>query len=82
MGTPFKECPACGAHLDANERCDCKADGQNETRKPRRMKLVVICREIDKETGRIVVYRVPAEIDGGCGKNRWNCGVMKRRLHK
>ena len=28
-----------------------------------RMKLVVICREIDKETGRIAVYRVPAEID-------------------
>lgn len=63
MGTPFKECPVCGAHLDANERCDCGADGQNETRKPHRMKLVVICREIDKETGRIAVYRVPAKID-------------------
>ena len=24
MSTPFKECPSCGAHLDAGERCDCK----------------------------------------------------------
>ena len=23
MSTPFRECPACGAHLDAGERCDC-----------------------------------------------------------
>ena len=24
VSTPFKECPSCGAHLDAGERCDCK----------------------------------------------------------
>lgn len=23
MSTPFRECPACGAHLDAGERCEC-----------------------------------------------------------
>lgn len=23
MSTPFRECPACGARLDAGERCDC-----------------------------------------------------------
>lgn len=24
MSAPFRECPACGAHLDAGEACDCK----------------------------------------------------------
>lgn len=23
MSKPYRECPACGAHLDAGERCDC-----------------------------------------------------------
>lgn len=23
MGTPYRECPNCGAHLDAGEPCDC-----------------------------------------------------------
>lgn len=24
MGTPYRECPNCGAHLDAGELCDCR----------------------------------------------------------
>lgn len=30
MGKPYRECPHCGAHLDAGERCDC---GEPEQRK-------------------------------------------------
>ena len=55
MGKPYRECQFCGAHLDAGERCDCR-------REP--MKLVAICREVDKETGQIAVYQVNREING------------------
>lgn len=68
MGTPYRECPNCGAHLDAGEPCDCT----NKEREPRpaaepkkplqRMRLMVVCREIDKETGRIAVYPLDMEI--------------------
>lgn len=30
MGTPFRKCPDCGAHLDANETCDCRKPEQEE----------------------------------------------------
>lgn len=26
MGKPYRECPYCGAHLDAGEICDCRAE--------------------------------------------------------
>lgn len=30
MSTPYKECPACGAHLDVGEPCDCQAAGSRK----------------------------------------------------
>ena len=30
MGKPYRECPHCGAHLDAGERCDCGEPEQQE----------------------------------------------------
>ena len=65
MGKPYRECPFCGAHLDAGEMCDCR----EPERKPaaaeesRRMRLVAICREVDKDTGRIAVYQINREIN-------------------
>ena len=67
MGTPYRECPNCGAHLDAGELCDCRRSEreprrpEQEPRKP--MRLMAICREIDKDTGRIAVYPLKMEID-------------------
>lgn len=65
MGTPYRECPECGAHLDTGELCDCNqieraARPAEEPRKP--MRLMAVCREIDKATGRIAVYPVNTEI--------------------
>lgn len=57
MARPFKICPDCGAHLDASEPCDCKDAIEREPPKPReRLKLLVVCREVDKESGRVSVY--------------------------
>lgn len=67
MGKPYRECPRCGAHLDAGEICDCrkpKREPQAAEGAPRRMRLVAICREVDKDTGRIAVYPLNREIDG------------------
>ena len=67
MGTPYRERPNCGAHLDAGELCDCRRSEreprrpEQEPRKP--MRLMAICREIDKDTGRIAVYPLKMEID-------------------
>ena len=66
MGTPYRECPNCGAHLDAGELCDCRRS-ERETRRPEQeprkpMRLMAICREIDKDTGRIAVYPLKTEI--------------------
>lgn len=33
MGTPYRECPNCGAHLDAGELCDCRRS-EREPRRP------------------------------------------------
>lgn len=33
MGTPYRECPNCGAHLDAGELCDCRRT-EREPRRP------------------------------------------------
>ena len=66
MGKPYRECPRCGAHLDAGELCDCgdqKRKPQAAEDTPRRMRLVAICREVDKATGRIAVYPIEAEIN-------------------
>lgn len=30
MGTPYRVCEHCGAHLDANEKCDCRNPKQEE----------------------------------------------------
>lgn len=67
MGTPYRECPNCEAHLDAGELCDCRRS-ERETRRPEQeprkpMRLMAICREIDKDTGRIAVYPLKTEID-------------------
>lgn len=68
MGTPYRECPNCGAHLDAGELCDCRRS-EREPRRPepekplKRMSLMVVCREVDKETGKIAVYPLKTEID-------------------
>ena len=56
MGTPYRECPNCGAHLDAGEPCDCAQKERDprpaaEPEKPlQRMHLMVVCREVNKET--------------------------------
>ena len=56
MARPFKICPDCGAHLDASEPCDCKDAIEREPPKPReRVKLLAVCREVDKESGRVSV---------------------------
>ena len=57
MGKPYRECPRCGAHLDAGEICDCRAEREKEAKERREeMKLIAICREVDKDTGKIAVY--------------------------
>lgn len=69
MGTPYRECPNCGAHLDAGEPCDCTHKRRDqrpaaEPEKPlKRVSLMVVCREVDKETGKIAVYPLKTEID-------------------
>lgn len=63
MARPFKICPDCGAHLDASEPCDCKDAIEREPPKPReRLKLLAVCREADKESGRVSVYPLDLEI--------------------
>ena len=63
MARPFKICPDCGAHLDASEPCDCKDAIEREPPKPReRLKLLAVCREVDKESGRVSVYPLDLEI--------------------
>lgn len=63
MARPFKICPDCGAHLDASEPCDCKDAIGREPPKPReRLKLLAVCREVDKESGRVSVYPLGIEI--------------------
>ena len=59
MGKPYRECPHCGAHLDAGERCDCGEPEQQEqtaAEERPRMRLIAVCREVDKDTGRIAIY--------------------------
>lgn len=63
MGTPYRICDHCGAHLDAGELCDCRRR-EEPTAAVRSMKLIAICREIDKDTGRIAVYPLNTEING------------------
>ena len=64
MGKPYRECPRCGAHLDAGEICDCREKRQEKAAQPHeKMELVAICREVDKATGRIAVYPIEAEIN-------------------
>ena len=56
MGKPYRECPHCGAHLDAGEICDCRAEREKEAKERREeMKLIAICREVDKEDRKSVV---------------------------
>ena len=66
MGKPYRECPHCGAHLDAGEICDCRKKREETAAQPHeKMKLIAICREVDKATGRIAVYPLKNKIDGG-----------------
>ena len=68
MGKPYRECPHCGAHLDASEICDCrkpKREPRPAAEAPRRMRLVAICREVDPETGKVAVYQVCEEMNDG-----------------
>lgn len=65
MGKPYRECPFCGAHLDAGEMCDCrkpKREPAAAEEKPRKMRLVAICREVNVETGNVAVYQVGEEM--------------------
>lgn len=65
MGKPYRVCEHCGAHLDANEKCDCRNQKQDEAAaEARPMKLVAVCREVDKDTGSIAVYKIDMEITG------------------
>ena len=64
MGKPYRECPHCGAHLDAGEICDCRKKREETAAQPHeKMKLIAICREVDKATGRIAVYPLKNKID-------------------
>lgn len=68
MGKPYRECPHCGAHLDAGEMCDCrepKRERPAAEEAPRRMRLVAICREVDPETGNVTVYPVGTDVKDG-----------------
>lgn len=38
MGKPYRECPLCGAHLDAGEICDCKKPKQEHAAERRSMR--------------------------------------------
>lgn len=66
MGKPYKVCPDCGANLDAGERCDCRNQQEqtDSAAEARHMKLVAVCREVDKDTGRVAVYPLDMEITG------------------
>ena len=100
MGTPYRECPNCGAHLDAGEPCDCAHKERDprpaaEPEKPlQRMRLMVVCREVDKGTGKIAVYPLKMEIRARANPElryfalvsaRWErygdviAGILKRR---
>lgn len=77
MGTPYKECPDCGAHLDAGEPCDCKENERAaaEPRKP--LRLIAVCREVDRDTGRIAVYPLNMEIN----EQTLSCLKMRAQLN-
>ena len=75
--TPYRECPLCGSHLDAGEICDCKKEQQAAFVEREEKGLVAICREIDKDTGRIAVYRVEQEI----GENVLKCLQLRAQFN-
>ena len=68
--TPYRECPRCGAHIDAGEICDCHRERDAEDREAPapsagpRMKLIAVCREVNKYTGQVAVYKIEKEITG------------------
>ena len=81
MARPFKICPDCGAHLDASEPCDCKDAIEREPPKPwERLKLLAVCREVDKESGRVSVYPLDLEITSEILATR-NCATSRPRRH-
>jgi hypothetical protein len=89
MARPFKICPDCGAHLDASEPCDCKDAIEREPPKPReRLKLLAVCREVDKESGRVSVYPLDLEITSEVitsmkmrAQFNRNCATSRPRRH-
>lgn len=39
----YNVCPACGAHLDPGERCDCKTDKEKVVRMdPQKIKVALV----------------------------------------
>lgn len=65
MGKPYRECPFCGAHLDAGEMCDCRKPKRKPAaaaEKLRKMRMVAVCREVNAEIGNVAVYRVCEEM--------------------
>lgn len=48
MSTPFKECPSCGAHLDAGERCDCKETAAADRAQANTARITPPARAYDK----------------------------------
>lgn len=63
MRKPYRECPYCGAHLDADEKCDCQEE-QHRAAAGRQFggKLIAICREIDRNSGSVAVYPLDMEV--------------------
>lgn len=83
MGKPYRECPRCGAHLDAGEICDCREKRQEKAAQPHeKMKLIAICREVDKGTGRIAVSWLlrSTRIIAGRRRNGWSMRGRKYGL--
>lgn len=64
MGTPYRICDHCGAHLDAGELCDCRRKEEPRPVVVRPMKLIAICREVNPETGAVSVYQVGQDLSG------------------
>lgn len=87
MGTPYRVCEHCGAHLDANEKCDCRDPKKEEAAaETRPMKLVAVCREVDKDTGQMRFTRSTRRSPGPWFSNyRYgrsltrNCGISRLR---
>ena len=65
MARPFKICPDCGALVRRYDRPEPNQPQEPIAAPPKpweRLKLLAVCREVDKESGRVSVYPLDLEI--------------------